>query len=64
MAPLLDMRRYHRLLAGASWMDEYGDPDVPAEWAAIARYSPYHNVRRGVFTNVTPHVRAHRNLSG
>jgi prolyl oligopeptidase len=43
--PLLDMRRYHRLLAGASWMAEYGDPDDAADWAAIARYSPYHNLR-------------------
>ena len=43
--PLLDMRRYHRLLAGASWMAEYGDPDRPDEWAWIARYSPYQNVR-------------------
>ncbi|MDO8419343.1 MAG: prolyl oligopeptidase family serine peptidase [Rubrivivax sp.] len=42
--PLLDMRRYHRLLAGASWMAEYGDPDRPEEWAAIAKYSPYQNV--------------------
>jgi prolyl oligopeptidase len=39
--PLLDMRRYHKLLAGASWMAEYGDPDKPEEWAWIARYSPY-----------------------
>jgi prolyl oligopeptidase len=43
--PLLDMRRYHRLLAGASWMAEYGDPDRPEHWAFISRYSPYHNVR-------------------
>ncbi|MBE7418955.1 MAG: S9 family peptidase [Ideonella sp.] len=43
--PLLDMRRYHRLLAGASWLAEYGDPDQSAQWAAIARYSPYQNVR-------------------
>ena len=42
--PLLDMRRYHRLLAGASWMAEYGDPDRPEDWAALARYSPYHNI--------------------
>jgi prolyl oligopeptidase len=42
--PLLDMRRYHRLLAGASWMAEYGDPDEPAEWAYIGEYSPYQNV--------------------
>jgi prolyl oligopeptidase len=43
--PLLDMRRYHTLLAGASWMGEYGNPDDPAEWAFLKRYSPYHNVR-------------------
>jgi len=43
--PLLDMRRYSHLLAGASWMDEYGNPDVPAEWAYISRYSPYQNAR-------------------
>ncbi len=46
--PLLDMRRYHVLLAGASWMDEYGDPDDPDEWAFIRTFSPYHNVRDGV----------------
>jgi prolyl oligopeptidase len=45
--PLLDMRRYHRLLAGASWMAEYGDPDQPEQWSWIARYSPYQNVRAG-----------------
>ena len=42
--PLLDMRRYHRLLAGASWMAEYGNPDDPADWAYLSRYSPYQNV--------------------
>ena len=42
--PLLDMRRFHKLLAGASWMGEYGDPDDPAQWAWIRRYSPYQNV--------------------
>lgn len=42
--PLLDMRRYHTMLAGASWMGEYGDPDNPDEWAYIGKYSPYHNV--------------------
>ncbi|ROT26804.1 prolyl oligopeptidase family protein [Micromonospora sp. HM5-17] len=45
--PLLDMRRYHRLLAGASWMAEYGDPDDAADWAFLREYSPYHNVRPG-----------------
>ncbi len=43
--PLLDMRRYHLLLAGASWMAEYGDPDKPQDWAFIRSYSPYQNVR-------------------
>ncbi len=42
--PLLDMKRYHRLLAGASWMAEYGDPDDPVAWASMARWSPYQNV--------------------
>ena len=46
--PLLDMLRYHRLLAGASWVAEYGDPDDAAAWAGMARWSPYQNVRRGV----------------
>ncbi len=45
--PLLDMRRYHRLLAGASWMSEYGNPDDPAEWAFIQGFSPYHLVKAG-----------------
>ncbi|MBV8861007.1 MAG: S9 family peptidase, partial [Mycobacterium sp.] len=42
--PLLDMRRFHLLLAGASWVAEYGDPDDPADWEFIAEYSPYHNI--------------------
>jgi prolyl oligopeptidase len=42
--PLLDMRRFNKLLAGASWMDEYGDPDKPEDWAYISKYSPYQNV--------------------
>ena len=46
--PLTDMKRYHKLLAGASWMAEYGDPDVPEEWEYISKYSPYHNVREDV----------------
>jgi prolyl oligopeptidase len=40
--PLLDMRRYHLLLAGASWMAEYGDPDDPDDWAFMQTWSPYH----------------------
>jgi len=42
--PLLDMKRYNKLLAGASWMGEYGNPDIPEEWAYISKYSPYQNV--------------------
>ncbi|ONI79325.1 S9 family peptidase [Actinosynnema sp. ALI-1.44] len=44
--PLLDMRRYHELLAGASWMAEYGDPRKPGEWAFIEPFSPYQNVHK------------------
>ncbi len=46
--PLLDMQRYHKLLAGNSWMAEYGNPDKPDEWAYISQYSPYQNVKKGV----------------
>ncbi len=42
--PLLDMQRYHLLLAGASWMGEYGDPDDPEQWSYIQTFSPYHNL--------------------
>jgi prolyl oligopeptidase len=45
--PLLDMRRYHRLLAGASWMAEYGDPDDEAQWEFIQTFSPYHLLAAG-----------------
>ncbi|MDO8108241.1 prolyl oligopeptidase family serine peptidase [Isoptericola sp. b441] len=40
--PLADMRRYSHLLAGASWMAEYGDPDDPEDWEFIRTFSPYH----------------------
>lgn len=46
--PLLDMRRYNKLLAGASWVAEYGNPDDPKEWEFISKYSPYQNVKAGV----------------
>ncbi|MFZ5636479.1 MAG: prolyl oligopeptidase family serine peptidase [Pseudomonadota bacterium] len=39
--PLLDMKRYSKLLAGASWMAEYGDPDTK-DWEFIKTFSPYH----------------------
>ena len=46
--PLFDMKRYHLLLAGASWMAEYGDPDIPEEWSYIKDFSPYHNLAKEV----------------
>jgi len=63
--PLLDMQRYNKLLAGASWMAEYGNPDDPKEWDFIKTFSPYHNVKPGVryanvlFTTSTRDDRVH-----
>lgn len=45
--PLLDMKRFNHLLAGASWMGEYGNPDTD-DWDYISQYSPYHNIREDV----------------
>jgi prolyl oligopeptidase len=45
--PLIDMRRYTKLLAGASWIAEYGDPDKPEEWAWLQTYSAYHTAKPG-----------------
>ncbi|HUP79916.1 MAG TPA: prolyl oligopeptidase family serine peptidase, partial [Pirellula sp.] len=51
--PLLDMQRYNKLLAGASWMAEYGNPDDPKQWEFIRLFSPYHNVKsRAKYANV------------
>ena len=64
-APLLDMKRYNKLLAGASWVGEYGDPDIATDWAFLSRYSPYQNVEPGVkyppvlFTTSTRDDRVH-----
>jgi prolyl oligopeptidase len=63
--PLLDMKRYSHLLAGDSWVAEYGDPDNPEDWAYISKYSPYQNVKPGVkyprvlFTTTTRDDRVH-----
>jgi len=46
--PLLDMKRYIYLAAGASWIAEYGDPSKPEEWAFIRTFSPYQNVKPGM----------------
>jgi len=63
--PLLDMKRYSHLLAGASWMAEYGDPDDPDQWEFIRRFSPYHLFEPGrdyppvLFTTSTKDDRVH-----
>lgn len=63
--PLLDMQRFNKLLAGASWMGEYGNPDIPEEWKYISQYSPYHNLKKGekypevFFTTSTRDDRVH-----
>ena len=63
--PLLDMKRYSHMLAGASWMAEYGDPDKPDEWAFIKTFSPYHLFDAGkdypptLFTTSTRDDRVH-----
>jgi len=63
--PLLDMQRYNKLLAGASWMGEYGNPDLPEEWAFIKTFSPYHKVQKDAaypkvfFTTSTRDDRVH-----
>ena len=44
--PLLDMLRYDKLLAGASWVGEYGDPDIKEEREYIIKYSPYQNLKK------------------
>ncbi|WP_417322653.1 prolyl oligopeptidase family serine peptidase [Erythrobacter aureus] len=46
-SPLIDMKRYNKLLAGASWMAEYGNPDVPEDWAFMRAWSPYQNMSDG-----------------
>ena len=64
-SPLLDMKRFNKLLAGASWMGEYGNPDNPKDWAYIKKYSPYQNVFRDkkyppvLFTTSTRDDRVH-----
>jgi len=52
-APLLDMLRFNKLLAGAGWISEYGDPDNPRQRKFLSEYSPYQNVKAGV---QYPHV--------
>lgn len=44
--PLADMKRYHKLLAGASWMVEYGNPEKPEDWAVIKTWSPYELLKK------------------
>ncbi len=62
--PLLDMKRFNTMLAGASWMGEFGNPDTD-DWSFIKEYSPYHNVRKDAdypkpfFTTSTRDDRVH-----
>lgn len=51
--PLLDMKRYHTLLAGASWMAEYGNPDTE-DWTFLQNYSPYHLINPNSHTRYPP----------
>ena len=46
--PLLDMLRFHKLLAGASWMGEYGNPEIEKDRKYLASYSPYHQIKADV----------------
>jgi prolyl oligopeptidase len=46
--PLADMRRFNHLLAGASWMAEYGDPDKPEDWAYMQKWSPFQLLKKDV----------------
>jgi prolyl oligopeptidase len=46
--PLIDMLLYTKFGAGASWVDEYGDPADPKMRAYIAKYSSYQNVKASV----------------
>lgn len=46
-SPLLDMLRYDQLLAGASWVGEYGSPNVPEQRAFLEQITPYQNLRAG-----------------
>lgn len=63
--PLTDMQRFHKLLAGASWMSEYGNPDDPKDWAYLSKFSPLHNVKAGqpyppmLYTTSTKDDRVH-----
>ncbi|ESZ05854.1 hypothetical protein X737_35185 [Mesorhizobium sp. L48C026A00] len=60
--PLVDMRRYTKLLAGASWIDEYGDPDMPEDWTFLRDISAYHAAAPGQPLSADPdrHHKARR----
>ena len=63
--PLLDMRRFHKLLAGASWVGEYGDPDdTGAEGEYIRTLSPYHNIRSDVRISRNVYLHLHQRRPG
>jgi prolyl oligopeptidase len=45
---VMDMLRFHKFTAGRFWVDDYGDPDKAEDFPPIFKYSPYHNLKRGV----------------
>jgi prolyl oligopeptidase len=45
---VMDMLRFHKFTAGRFWVDDYGSADVPEEFPALQKYSPYHNLRGGI----------------
>lgn len=63
--PLLDMLGFHKLLAGASWMGEYGNPDNKKDYRYLKKYSPYHNIKKNqvypktLFMSTTSDDRVH-----
>ncbi len=44
---VMDMLRFHKFTAGRYWVDDYGSSDNPEEFAALRKYSPYHNISKG-----------------
>jgi prolyl oligopeptidase len=45
---VMDMLRFHKFTAGRYWVDDYGDPEVEADYRILRAYSPYHNIKNGV----------------
>jgi len=52
--PVTDMFRFHLATYGAAWKSDYGDPDIKKDFNFSAKYSPLHNVKKGV--KYPPHL--------